>query len=251
MAEPTTTNATNARQPIAVITGGAGALGSTLAKTLVDRGYRVALFDTERAKDRLAALVKELGGEAKAFGHTSDFASGEAWAKALDATKAAFGDLPSYGALIAGTWDGGTYIHETKDDASYEKMMRTNTDTVYRALRALLPSMVARTHGSIVVVGSRAVERPWTSAGSAAYAASKSAAVALAQVTAQEVLAYNVRVNAIMPSTMDTPANRSAMPSVDPSTWVSLASAAGVIAFLLSNDSRDVSGAVIPVYGRA
>jgi NAD(P)-dependent dehydrogenase (short-subunit alcohol dehydrogenase family) len=122
---------------------------------------------------------------------------------------------------------------------------------VFHALHALLPGMVAGKHGSIVVIGSRAVERPWTSAGAAAYAASKSAAVTLAQTAAQEVLAHGVRINAILPSTMDTPANRAAMPSVDPTTWVSLESAAGVIAFLLSDEARDVSGAAIPVYGRA
>jgi NAD(P)-dependent dehydrogenase (short-subunit alcohol dehydrogenase family) len=111
--------------------------------------------------------------------------------------------------------------------------------------------MVAARRGSVVVVGSRVVERPWTSAGAAAYAASKSAAVALARAAAEEVLAHGVRINAIMPSTMDTQANRAAMPSVDPTTWVSLESAAGLIAFLLSDDARDVSGAAIPIYGRA
>jgi NAD(P)-dependent dehydrogenase (short-subunit alcohol dehydrogenase family) len=233
---------------IAAITGGAGALGSTLAKTLVDEGYKVALFDI--SKDALAARVKELG-EANAVGHASDFGSPEAWTEALAATQKAFGALPTHAALIAGTWDGGAPVHETKDEASYTKLMRVNVDTTYRALRALLPAMVAARHGSIVVVGSRAVERPWTSAGSAVYAATKSAVVTLAEVVAQEVLEHRVRVNAILPSTMDTTANRRAMPDVDPTTWVSLGSAAGVISFLFSDAGRDISGAAIPVYGRA
>jgi NAD(P)-dependent dehydrogenase (short-subunit alcohol dehydrogenase family) len=111
--------------------------------------------------------------------------------------------------------------------------------------------MVVRGRGSIVVVGSRAAAQPATSARSAAYAASKAAVVALAQAVAAEVLDHGVRVNAVLPSTMDTPANRASMPKVDPSRWVSLSSAAGVIAFLLSDDARDISGAALPLYGRA
>ncbi len=235
---------------IAAITGGAGALGSALATTLVGKGYKVALFDRERSTDRLEALVNELGRE-NAHAHASDFATAESWSKALAETKAALGGAPTHAALVAGTWAGGAPLHEAKDDASYDLLMRTNVDTAYQALRALLPAMVDAKSGSIVVVGSRAVERPWTSTGSAVYAASKAAVVTMAQAVAQEVLEHGVRVNAVLPSTMDTPANRAGMPDADFSRWVSLPSAASVIAFLLSDDARDVSGAAVPVYGRS
>lgn len=235
---------------IVAITGGGGALGSALAAHLVGQGYRVVLLDTERAKDRLAELVTKLGATS-ALGHAGDFSTAKAWEDALAATKAAFGAAPTHGVLVAGGWDGGGPLHEAIDDTGYLKMMALNVDTAYRALRSLLPSMVDEKHGSIVVVGSRAVERPWTSAGAAAYGAAKAAVVAMAQAVAQEVLEHGVRINAILPSTMDTPANRAAMPSADPAKWVSLDSASSVIAFLLSDASRDVSGAAIPVYGRA
>jgi NAD(P)-dependent dehydrogenase (short-subunit alcohol dehydrogenase family) len=237
------------KTPIAAITGGAGALGSTLARSLVERGTKVALLDTDRAKERLAALVKELGSD-KALGVPGDFGTSSTWPAALEAIKAAFGGMPTCGALIAGGWDGGAPLHES-NEASYTRMMAANTDTVFHALRALIPPMVAAKHGSIVVIGSRAAVRPWTSTGAAAYAASKAAAVTLAQTTAEEVVAHGVRVNAILPSTMDTAANRASMPSVDPATWVSLSSAASVISFLFSDEARDISGAAIPVYGRA
>jgi NAD(P)-dependent dehydrogenase (short-subunit alcohol dehydrogenase family) len=110
--------------------------------------------------------------------------------------------------------------------------------------------MVQAKQGSIVVVGSRAVHRPWTSGGAAAYAASKAAVVTMAETVAAEVLQDGVRINAILPSTMDTAANRAAMPDADPKKWVALSSAAAVIAFLFSDDARDVSGAALPVYGR-
>ncbi len=235
---------------IVAIVGGAGALGSALATHLVSTGYRVAVFDSERSAGRVAALIGTLG-DAHAIGHTGDFATAATWEAALAATRNAFGGAPTHGACIAGGWDGGSPLHAAKDDASYRAMMSSNVDTVYRALRALLPAMVERRHGSIVVVGSRVVEQPWTSAGAAAYGASKAAVVAMAKAVAQEVLEHGVRINAILPSTMDTPANRTAMPNVDPTKWVSLDSASRVIGFLLSEDARDISGAALPVYGRA
>lgn len=235
---------------IVAITGGAGALGSALAVHLVSDGYSVAILDTDRSKDRVAQLVEKLGAK-NAVGHAGDFAEAATWDSALAAITSAFGAAPTHGALIAGGWEGGTPLHAAKDDSAYEKMMALNVDTAYRALRSLVPAMVAKKHGSIVVVGARVVERPWTGGGAAAYGASKAAVVAMAQAVAKEVLEEGVRINAILPSTMDTPANRASMPTVDPATWVSLDSASSVIAFLLSEGSRDVSGAAIPVYGRA
>jgi NAD(P)-dependent dehydrogenase (short-subunit alcohol dehydrogenase family) len=235
--------------PIAAITGGAGALGSALAELLVERGYRVALFDIDKSRARAEEIARQLGKE-RAVVHTGDFGAAETWTAALETTKRAFGAFPQYAALVAGGWDGGVPIHAAKDDGAYERMMKLNVDTAYRAFRALLPSMVEAKKGSIVVVGSRAVTRPWTSGGAAAYAASKAAVVTMAETIAAEVLHEGVRVNAILPSTMDTRANRSAMPDADPSKWVALSSAAAVIAFLFSEDARDVSGAALPVYGR-
>lgn len=238
-----------ANERIAAITGGAGALGSALAELLVERGYKVALFDVERSKARGEELAARLGKE-RAIAVAGDFAQAATWDAALDATKRAFGSLPTHAALIAGGWDGGSPLHAAKDDTLFERMMKLNAETAYRALRALLPSMVEAKEGSIVVVGSRAVERPWTSTGASAYAAAKSAVVTMAQTVAAEVLHDGVRVNAILPSTMDTAANRAAMPDADPKKWVPLSSAAAVIAFLFSEDARDVTGAALPVYGR-
>jgi NAD(P)-dependent dehydrogenase (short-subunit alcohol dehydrogenase family) len=113
-------------------------------------------------------------------------------------------------------------------------MLAANLATAHATLAALLPSMVSRKRGSVVVVGSTASVRPWESAGSAAYAASKAAVVALAQATAAEVHPAGVRVNAILPSTIDTPQNRAGMPDADFSKWVTAASIAGVVSFLLS-----------------
>jgi NAD(P)-dependent dehydrogenase (short-subunit alcohol dehydrogenase family) len=233
---------------IALVTGAAGALGGEVARVLAGRGYKLALVDSERARDRLAELAKTLGGASAVSGDAADEAL---WREAMARIRTELGGAPTAAALVAGTWRGGKPLHEATSDDDWRTLMQANVETVHRALRALLPPMVEAKRGSVVVVGSRAVEQPWTSAGSAAYAATKSAVVALARAVAAEVLAHGVRVNAVLPSTLDTPANRAAMPKAHPEKWVSLGSAAGVIAFLLSDDARDVSGAALPLYGRA
>jgi NAD(P)-dependent dehydrogenase (short-subunit alcohol dehydrogenase family) len=130
-------------------------------------------------------------------------------------------------------------------------MLDENLESAQRALRALLPRLVAQRAGSVVVVGTRNVERPWSGAGAVPYTVAKSAVVALARAIAAEVLDAGVRLNAVLPSTIDTPQNRGAMPDADASRWVEPESIAAVIEFLLSDGARDVSGAVLPVYGRA
>lgn len=234
---------------VAVVTGAAGALGAEVARTLSARGSKLVLVDTERGEQRMRDHAASLGGATAIV--AGDILNEATWAEAMPRIERELGSLPSQAALIAGAWRGGKPLHEEASDEVWRAMMAANVDTVYRSLRALLPTMVARRRGSIVVVGSRVVEQPWTSARGAAYAASKSAVVALARAVAAEVLEFGVRVNAVLPSTMDTPANRASMPKADPGNWVSPSSAAGVVAFLLSDEARDVSGAAIPVYGRA
>jgi NAD(P)-dependent dehydrogenase (short-subunit alcohol dehydrogenase family) len=152
--------------------------------------------------------------------------------------------------LIAGSWKGGARLFEPEADDHWTAMLEANLWTARTALRALLPGMVRERYGSIVLIGSRAAVRPWESAKAAAYAASKAAVIALAQSVAAEVLDDGVRINVVLPSTIDTPQNRAAMPNADASRWVTPASLAGVIEFLLSPAARDISGAAIPVYGR-
>jgi NAD(P)-dependent dehydrogenase (short-subunit alcohol dehydrogenase family) len=113
-----------------------------------------------------------------------------------------------------------------------------------RALRVLLPRLVAQRSGSVVVVGSRNVERPCSRGGAVPYTVAKSAVVALARAIAVEVPDAGVRVNAVLPSTIDTARNRAAMADADVSRWVKPESIAAVIEFLLSDAARDVSGAV-------
>ncbi|HEY5079321.1 MAG TPA: SDR family NAD(P)-dependent oxidoreductase, partial [Opitutaceae bacterium] len=210
---------------VVAITGAAGALGSEVARHLVRKGYRAALLDLPRSSEALHALARELDG---ACPIEADFATPRGWDDAIARIERELGTPPSHGVLIAGGWQGGKPLHDERDDTTWRAMMDSNLETVHRSLRALLPAMVARRRGSLVVIGSRVAQRPWTGAGAAAYTASKAAAVALAQAVAAEVLGLGVRVNAVLPSTLDTPANRRHMPRADPSEWVALSSAAAV-----------------------
>ncbi len=234
---------------ITLITGAGGALGSEVSRVLAARGHKLVLCDGPQATARLEALSLELG-EGIATTSAQDFSRREAYVQALEGARNTLGGPVSRACLVAGGWQGGKPFHEA-DPSVWDAMMTQNVETVRRAFEVLLPPMVAEKRGSVVVVGSRAAVRPWTSANAAAYATSKAAVVTLMEVVAQELLEDGVRVNAILPSTMDTRANRAAMPDSDPLRWVSLASAAGVIAFLLSDEARDISGAAIPVYGRS
>lgn len=222
-----------------MVTGASGALGSGVVRALAASGRRVIAIerDAERARQAFADVV---GCRVLAF----DVAESDAWTSALADSKIA-------GAvLVAGTWKGGKRLFEPGADANWRTVMSANLETARVSLQALLPRMVAAKSGSIVAIGSRTAARPWEGARSAAYAASKAALVALVQAAAAEVLDDGVRINALLPSTIDTAANRAAMPKHDPSKWVSIESLSGVVSFLLSDAARDISGAAIPVYGR-
>lgn len=229
-----------------VVTGASGALGSALVGAFAAGAARVVAIGRELDQEKL----DREHGAGRVLARRFDLVSRAAWSETLaELTK--LGLEPSGAILAAGGWKGGRKLHEETDDATWTVMLGANLETARVSLQALLPGMVERKRGSIVLVGSRAAERPWESANAAAYAASKAAVVALASAAAAEVRGANVRVNVLMPSTIDTPQNRAAMPSADASRWVTPQSIADVAKFLLSDAARDVSGAAVPVYGNA
>jgi NAD(P)-dependent dehydrogenase (short-subunit alcohol dehydrogenase family) len=230
---------------VCVVTGASGAVGLELVRQLSGCGYRVASVD--RAASNEAAGIHERADGTLAA--TLDVGSTQAWGAVVPQIEQRLGPVGA-AVLVAGGWRGGKALHEAGDDV-WRAMLDSNLETARAAMVALLPGMVARGAGSIVLFGSRAAERPWESANAAAYVAAKSAVVALAKAVSAEVVHRGVRVNAVLPSTIDTAANRAAMPTANHEDWVSTASIAGVVQFLLSDAARDVSGAAIPVYGRA
>lgn len=229
---------------VVLVTGANGALGDATARHLAGAGERVIAL--ERSKSGAVELVKEQPNLLRLRASTSDVAALRA---ALGQAEAELG--PTTGAVLtAGAWRGGHAFAQAEAEADFRAVMDANLESVNVALRALLPGLVQRKRGSVVLIGSRSGVRPYDAPGDAAYAASKAAVLALAQSIAGEVLSAGVRVNVVLPSTIDTAANRQAMPSADHARWVTTESLGGVIAFLLSDASRDISGAAIPVYGR-
>lgn len=225
-----------------IVTGATGALGRAIVARLSADGANLGLVD------RPSAALEQLAAEVRGTALGVEVFSRESLSEAVSRFERDAGPVDA-GALVAGGWQGGAPIHES--GAGLDAMLDANTRTVHASLAALLPGMVSRRAGSVVVIGSRNVERPWLGASSAAYTASKAAAVALARAVAEEVKEPGVRVNAVLVSTMDTPANRAAMPTADFTRWVATSSVADVVAFLLGEGARDISGAEIPVYGRA
>jgi NAD(P)-dependent dehydrogenase (short-subunit alcohol dehydrogenase family) len=227
-----------------LVTGANGALGSAIVERCATDGARVVAL--ERSKNGEVKLERASANVVRLHANTGDAA---ALAGAIARAEAEVGSVTG-AVLTAGAWRGGHKFHEAEAAADYRTVMEANLEATNVALRAILPGLVARRRGSIVLIGSRSGARPYAAPGSAAYAAAKAALAALAQAIAAEVLEAGVRVNSVLPSTIDTEANRKAMPDADRSRWVSTDSLADVIRFLLSERARDISGASIPVYGR-
>jgi NAD(P)-dependent dehydrogenase (short-subunit alcohol dehydrogenase family) len=219
-----------------LVAGGTGALGTAVVRELVGAGYSVvATWIVPEERERLASLAVELV-EADLF----DAAAAELAVAAVD-------DLEAVVNLVGG-FSAGLRVHET-DPEDFERMIRLNLTPAFMLARAAMPRMVDRGGGAFVGVSARPALRPF--AGAAGYITGKAAVLALIQALDAEYRDGGVRCNAILPSVIDTPANRAAQPDADWSRWVPPEDIAKVVRFLVSEESAPTSGAAIPVYGRA
>ncbi len=226
-----------------IVTGGTGALGSAVVAELVARGARVAVpYRDGAAFETLRARV----GGGNVWGAAADISSDEAALGFVEAAAAAWLARLDGLACIAGGYAGSGPL-EAAPAAEWTSMMSVNLATVYTMVRACLPRLLAR-GGRIVTVGSALVDAG--GAGAAAYAVSKAGVHALTRALAAENRGRGVRVNAVVPSTIDTPANRASMPGADPARWTPPAEIARVVAYLLSEESAPITGALVPVPGR-
>jgi NAD(P)-dependent dehydrogenase (short-subunit alcohol dehydrogenase family) len=226
----------------AIVTGGTGGLGSAVVARLLDDGWRVVvpwIVESELSR------VQERDGLELVQADLFD----EDAVAAVVALGAREDEAPLRGVVnLVGGFAMGGRVHETPI-GDFERQFRLNLRPTYLVTAAALPHMLENGHGSIVCVGTRAALQPFS--GAAGYISSKAAVIAFAQAVAVEYKLTGIRCNAILPSVIDTPANRASMPNADHERWVKPAEIAGAIAYLLSEDSRPTSGAAVPVYGRA
>ena len=227
---------------VAIVTGGTGALGQAITTALLDAGAGVAI--PYAVPEERTALEGRVTAEQRArlLAAAADVTDEGAMGKFVAATRDRFGRIDGLVNGVGG-FAGGDLVSTPL--AEWERMMTLNLTSAVIACRAVLPGMIAGGGGRIVNIASRAVLAP--QGGFIAYTVSKAAVITLTQALAHEVRDKGVTVNAVLPSTMDTPANRRAMPDADRSSWVSTADVAHVVAFLLSDRATALTGACLTV----
>jgi len=225
-------------EKIALVTGANGGLGTHVTKALLEAGFLVAgLAPKIQPHDfdhpHFTALPSTLNSldEAK---------------NAAETVIAHFGKIDLLAHSVGG-FAGGQSVADT-DDATFLRMFDMNVNSAFHILRAVIPHMRKIGSGRIVAIGSRAAEDPGATVG--AYSASKAALVSMIRTVAIENKDAGITANVVLPGTIDTAANRAAMPGADVSKWVKPESIASLIVWLAGDAAGDVTGAVIPVYGR-
>lgn len=226
------------------IAGGTGGLGRAVSLAFLQQGAKVTV--TYMLQEEFDALKQAAGSSsARLRGHVADVTD-EAVVSALVTTLIAEHGAPDALVNTVGGYAGGAPLWET-EPGLFDKMLALNLRTGYALARAVVPAMLARKRGAIVNIAARAaLDHP---AGAGAYAASKAAALALLDSLAADLKGTGVRVNTVLPSIIDTPANRKAMPSANFALWPKPEDIARVILFLCSSEARVIHGAAIPVYG--
>lgn len=230
-----------------LITGGTGALGTAVTKRFLEDGHRVAttwVVDAEAA-----ALEEELGATAggRLLLVETDVTDEASIGSSLERVATELGAVDVVVHLV-GAWKGGEHVHEHSVQ-TWDRMLDLNLRSAFLVCRAALPSMLERGWGRIVLVSSRTARQG--RAGQAGYAVAKAGVAVLAETIAEETRGTAVTANVIAPSTLDTPANRRAMPDADPTRWVTPEDVAASVAYLSSEEAGQLRGAWLPVYGSA
>jgi NAD(P)-dependent dehydrogenase (short-subunit alcohol dehydrogenase family) len=222
-----------------LVTGGKGGLGEAVVDAFRTAGWRVVApvrGTAPRLADGVTAVPGVDASDPDAVARAVGVAAGEPAAP-----------LRAVVNLIGG-YAGAGRVHE-QPLATFEQQLTVNLRPTYLVTQAALPHLIAAGGGAVVCVSSRAAVAPFP--GASGYVTAKAAVLAFAQAVAVEYRRDGVRCNTVLPSIIDTPANRAAQPDADHSRWVPPAEIAQVIRFLASDESTPTSGAAIPVYGRA
>jgi NAD(P)-dependent dehydrogenase (short-subunit alcohol dehydrogenase family) len=222
-----------------MVTGAAGNLGGAVARAFADLGANLVLVDLKREGLERAFRSEN---DQRSFAPANLLEMTEATAVA-QAALARFGRIDVL-CNIAGGFRMGETVHETSDE-NWNFLFDINTRTLLHAVRAVVPHMVAAGGGKIVNVGAFAAQKGVAQMG--AYTASKGTVIRMTEAMAAELREKNINVNCVLPTIIDTPENRAAMPKANPAKWVAPVDLANVIVFLASDAARAVHGAAVPV----
>ncbi|MEQ1885944.1 MAG: SDR family NAD(P)-dependent oxidoreductase [Bryobacteraceae bacterium] len=219
---------------VIMITGANGGLGAAVTAVFLETSAVAAVARSTMGapSDHFLPLSAELSNLEQAR-------------SAVSAVIAKWGRIDALVHLVGG-FVGGTPVADSDDDA-LERMLDLNLRTAYAMLRAVLPVMREQSSGRIIAIGSRTAVEPVPGLG--VYSASKAALVSLVRTVALENKDRGITANVVLPGTLDTPANRAAMPDADPKLWVQPREIATLLLYLASADASQITGAVIPVYG--
>jgi NAD(P)-dependent dehydrogenase (short-subunit alcohol dehydrogenase family) len=225
------------KDKVVLITGANGGLGSHVTKAFLEAGAKVAGVSPKiQQSDFSSPAFTALPG---------DISTASGSKNLVESVLTRFGKLDVVVHTVGG-FAGGQSIADT-DDATFDGMFNINLYATFYLVRAALPAMRKAGGGRIIGIGSRAAVEP--GAGVGAYSASKAAMVSLIKTVALENKDVGITANVILPGTIDTAANRKAMPKADVSKWVQPANIARLIIWLAGDAGKDVNGAAIPVYG--
>jgi NAD(P)-dependent dehydrogenase (short-subunit alcohol dehydrogenase family) len=224
-----------------VITGAAGNLGRAVADAFAARGANLVLVDL---KNEALQRVFGAGDSRRLLAAANLLDQAQLDAMAMQAVER-FGRIDVL-ANLAGGFRMGEPVHATTD-TTWKFLLDINAGTLLHAVRAVVPRMLAQGGGRIVNVGAYAAQKGAAQMG--AYIAAKSAVIRLTETLAAELRDKKINVNCVLPTIIDTPENRAAMPDADPGRWVAPADLASVIVFLASDDARAIHGAALPVTG--
>lgn len=229
---------------VVLVAGGTGGLGRAVSLAFLQEGAKVAV--TYRKQDEFDALKQAArSNESRLGGHVTDVTDEIAVSRLVDKILSEHGRLDALVNAVGG-YAGGNKLWDSEARV-LDQMLALNLRSGYALSRAAVPAMLKQNHGAIVNIAAKAaIDHP---AGAAAYAASKAAAIALLDSLAADLKGSGVRVNSVLPSIIDTEANRKAMPESDFALWPKPEDIARVILFLCSDDARVIHGAAIPVYG--
>lgn len=246
METQTTATDASAKSRIVLVAGGTGGLGRAVSAAFLKEGANVIV--TYRIKQEFDGLRNLAGGDAARLeGHVVDVTNEAEVNGLIEGIVALYGRLDAMVNTVGG-YAGGVKLWEL-DTKVFDRMLALDLRAGYALARAAVRAMLRQKSGVIVNVAAKAAIDH--AGGAAAYAASKAAAVAMLDSLAEDLKGTGIRANSVLPSIIDTEANRKAMPAADYSTWPKPEDIARVIAFLCSDDAKLIHGASVPVFGNS